>query len=149
MIRNNIALYRKKLKLNQKKFSLLCGWADDQSRISNYERGRRSPSIDDCIIMVDAIVQSGVECSLNDLFSIIDEHRETKTMTDRFNRLTVVLAKDMRDDDAEHLLNAIRCLRGVISVDGNVVDPIAYMAQARVTIDLKSKLWDLLNDVPS
>jgi hypothetical protein len=46
-------------------------------------------------------------------------------MTERFNTLTVVLEKDMRDDDAETLLTAIRQMRGVLSVKGNVSDNTA------------------------
>ena len=52
-------------------------------------------------------------------------------MTDRYNALTVVMEKDMRDDDAEALIAAIRQLRGVLSVSGNVAD-------------LGQKLWSVL-----
>jgi hypothetical protein len=34
-------------------------------------------------------------------------------MTDRYNSLTVVLDRDIREDDAEHILNAIRMIKGV------------------------------------
>jgi hypothetical protein len=43
-------------------------------------------------------------------------------MTDRYNALTVVLEHDIRDDDAEAVANAIRQLRRVLSVSGNVAD---------------------------
>lgn len=66
-------------------------------------------------------------------------------MTDRFNTLTVVLEKDMRDDDAERLLDAIRCMRCVLSVDGNVANPSDYMAEERVKRDLSDKLWQVLH----
>lgn len=65
-------------------------------------------------------------------------------MTDRYNTLTVVLEKDMRDDDAEVLLVAIRQLRGVLSVTGNVADPAAYTAEERARRELGEKLWQVL-----
>ena len=37
-------------------------------------------------------------------------------MTDRLKGCTVVFDRDIRVDDAEHLLDAIRMLRGVIDV---------------------------------
>ena len=65
-------------------------------------------------------------------------------MTDRYNTLTVVLEKDMRDDDAEVLIAAIRQLRGILSVRGNVADPSDYMAQERAKRELGDKLWQVL-----
>lgn len=65
-------------------------------------------------------------------------------MTDRYNTLTVVLEKDIRDDDAEALLTAIRQLRGVLSVNGNVADLTAYMAEERAKRELGDKLWQVL-----
>ena len=40
-------------------------------------------------------------------------------MTDRYNILTVALEKDLRDDDAQALINAIKMMRGVADVAGN------------------------------
>ena len=65
-------------------------------------------------------------------------------MTDRYNALTVVLEKDIRDDDAKALLAAIRQLRGVLSVSGNVADLGDHIAQERVRHDLSEKLWNVL-----
>lgn len=65
-------------------------------------------------------------------------------MTDRYNALTVVLEKDIREDDAEALLNAIRQLRGVLSVHGNVADFDDQIAQDRVRHELGEKLWRVL-----
>jgi hypothetical protein len=65
-------------------------------------------------------------------------------MTDRFNTLTVTLEKDIRSDDAEALLSAIRQLRGVLSVAGNVADIELHMAQERARHDLGQKLWQVL-----
>ena len=65
-------------------------------------------------------------------------------MTDRYNALTVVLEKDIRDDDAEALLAAIRQLRGVLSVSGNVADMGDHIAQERARRDHGEKLWRVL-----
>lgn len=65
-------------------------------------------------------------------------------MTDRYNALTVVLDQDIRDDDAEKLMQAILQLRGVISVDGNVVNIGDYTAFQRARSDLAQKLWEVL-----
>ena len=65
-------------------------------------------------------------------------------MTDRYNALTVVLEHDIRDDDAEALLAAIRQLRGVLSVSGNIADLDAHVAQDRARHDLSEKLWRVL-----
>lgn len=64
-------------------------------------------------------------------------------MTDRYNTLTVVLEKDIREDDAEHLLIAIHCLKGVLSVRGNVADATAYMAEERAKYVWREKLLEL------
>lgn len=38
-------------------------------------------------------------------------------MTDRHAAYIVVLAEDIREDDAEHVLNALRMVSGVVSVE--------------------------------
>jgi len=65
-------------------------------------------------------------------------------MTDRYNTITVVLEADMRDDDAEGLLEAIRRMRGVLTVKGDVADPTAFMAEERARRELGRGLWNLL-----
>jgi hypothetical protein len=65
-------------------------------------------------------------------------------MTDRFHSLTVVLAHDIRDDDAESIMTAIRQLRGVINVSGIVADTNSHMALERARFELADKLWGVL-----
>lgn len=65
-------------------------------------------------------------------------------MTDRFHSLTVVLKYDIRDDDAEGLCNAINLLQGVLSVEGNVSDPEAFVAEQRARNKIMEKLRDVL-----
>ena len=67
-------------------------------------------------------------------------------MTDKFSTLTVVLERDIRDDDAELLLNAIRHIKGVLRVKGDVTDPSEYMAYERAKNELRLKLFSSLQD---
>lgn len=43
-------------------------------------------------------------------------------MTDRFHAFTVVLDRDIREDDAEPIVAAIKMIKGVQSVEPHVVD---------------------------
>ncbi len=67
-------------------------------------------------------------------------------MTDRYNALTVVLDRNIREDDAEQLINAIRMLRGVLSVDPHVSDLNDHVAAMRVKRDLTEKLFNVMKD---
>lgn len=62
-------------------------------------------------------------------------------MTDRISSITVVLESDMRDDDAAATLQAIRQIRGVLTVTGNVKDSLAsHIAEMRVRNEIGAKL---------
>ena len=65
-------------------------------------------------------------------------------MTDEFNALTVILERDIREDDAQSLIDAIMMLKGVCSVKGNVSDTDSYIAERRVKWELIDKLWEVL-----
>ena len=65
-------------------------------------------------------------------------------MTDRINLLSVVLSKDIRDDDCEAIINAIKMVKGVLSVTPHVVDHADHIAQQRVRHELGEKLWAVL-----
>lgn len=68
-------------------------------------------------------------------------------MSDRLNALTVSLDRDIRDDDAEVIINAIKAIRGVNSVTGNVVDPDSYVAQRRANNIVREKLFQLMDEL--
>lgn len=61
-------------------------------------------------------------------------------MTDRFNALTVVLERDIREDDAEPLIAAIRQLRGVLSVEPHVSNLSDLIAESRVRREIGERL---------
>ncbi|WP_420106868.1 hypothetical protein [Herbaspirillum huttiense] len=65
-------------------------------------------------------------------------------MTDRIHSFTVVLDENMREEDAEAIANAIRLMRGILSVESNVSDPGQFVAEARVRRELGDKLWEVL-----
>lgn len=69
-------------------------------------------------------------------------------MTDRYNALTVVLEQDIRDDDAEPLIEAIKMLKGVVDVQGNVPSVDSFVAQSRVDQKWRNHLVELLEKVP-
>jgi len=67
-------------------------------------------------------------------------------MTDRYNALTVVLDRDIRDDDAEAILTAIRMVRGVMSVDPIVSDPSSWVAEMRIRSAFRKALFAALDN---
>lgn len=69
---------------------------------------------------------------------------EGDAMSDRINALTVVLEKDMRDDDVRGLEQAIRNLRGVREVGRNIAMVDAFVAYERARAELIEALWEVL-----
>ncbi|HET9954157.1 MAG TPA: hypothetical protein VFQ61_06620 [Polyangiaceae bacterium] len=65
-------------------------------------------------------------------------------MTDRYNGFSVVLEKDVRSDDAERIIDAIRCIRGVLSVTPHVQDWEGHMAEQRAREHYREQLISVL-----
>jgi hypothetical protein len=65
-------------------------------------------------------------------------------MTTRFHALTVVLESDIREDDAEGIIQAIRHIRGVADVTGEEVTPDLWTAQVRARDELGRKVLDVI-----
>lgn len=63
---NNISCERKKMGLSQSLLANEIGWK--RSRLSNYEIGLRSPSLDECRLIVETMNRLGCECTLDSLF---------------------------------------------------------------------------------
>lgn len=68
-------------------------------------------------------------------------------MTDRIKGLTVTLEKDIRVDDCEVILNAIRMVRGVASVATHVSDTDHYFAKEQLKSEFKEKIWKLTDSL--
>lgn len=69
-------------------------------------------------------------------------------MTDMINAFTVTLERDLREDDAEALKQAIGQLRGVVSVMPNVAHIEDHIAYDRARADLRRRLWAALEVTP-
>lgn len=65
-------------------------------------------------------------------------------MTDRFNSFTVVLEADIREDDAKKTINAIKHIKGVLAVKGNVSDFSEYVASERIRNEIYMKIINIL-----
>ena len=65
-------------------------------------------------------------------------------MTDRIFAVTVLFEKDIREDDVEHQLNAIRMIKGVQAVSPHVTDHTMWAATERVKRELGQKLFAVL-----
>lgn len=68
-------------------------------------------------------------------------------MTDRHRGYVVVLHKDIREDDAEATLNALRMVKGVLSVDPVTKDPGSYITETRVRSEMREHLFDLIKKI--
>ena len=65
-------------------------------------------------------------------------------MTDRFNAFIVVLAKDIREDDAQATIKAIKQIKGVLRVTPHTAGIHETIAETRVRTELGNKLWEVL-----
>lgn len=68
-------------------------------------------------------------------------------MTDRFHSLTVILDKDIREDDAQPLIAAIRQFRGVADVQGNTADVTSAVAEARARREVLGFMQDAIDKI--
>ncbi|MEV0830859.1 MULTISPECIES: hypothetical protein [Streptosporangiaceae] len=70
-------------------------------------------------------------------------------MTDRHAGYIVTLAEDVREDDAEAILSALRMVKGVLSVEPIVASPHdLHIATQRVRQEWRGKILDLLDEMP-
>lgn len=67
-------------------------------------------------------------------------------MTDRHAGYLVVLAEDVREDDAEPVLNALRMVRGVAAVTPVEASHELQIAQLRTRRGLAAKLHAAIED---
>lgn len=62
-------------------------------------------------------------------------------MTDRLKGVVVTFNEDIRVDDAEYIINAIKMIKGVIDVSPNIVNSDDHMIRMRVENEIRQKLW--------
>lgn len=65
-------------------------------------------------------------------------------MSDRVKGFVVTLERDIRDDDAEGIRNAICMIREVCSVQPIVVNPGDHIERMRIRAELEKKLYQAL-----
>lgn len=65
-------------------------------------------------------------------------------MSDRVYALTVILDNEMRAEDADEVMSALRMIKGVQSVAPLVADAQLWYAKERARMELINKLWDVL-----
>lgn len=69
-------------------------------------------------------------------------------MSDRTNKLLVLLEEDMRIDDCEPLVNAIKSLKGVMDVTPDVLDNTSeYLAYQRARNRIAKKIYEFLKEL--
>jgi hypothetical protein len=61
-------------------------------------------------------------------------------MTNRVNGLFIALEHDIREDDVEVIMNAIRMVKGVADVEKNVVNHTDYFARTKIRNELEISL---------
>jgi hypothetical protein len=67
-------------------------------------------------------------------------------MTDRHAGYVVTLAKDIREDDAEAIITALRMIKGVHSVEPVISDQwIEHIAHERAYDEVRTALFELLD----
>ena len=65
-------------------------------------------------------------------------------MTARVNMLRVVLEKDIRIDNVEPLISAIKQMKGVLQVDTNIATPGDNIAEIRARNELGKKILKII-----
>jgi putative transcriptional regulator len=65
---NNIKRLRESAGLTQKELAFASGFGSKQTRISNYETGARTPTIDEAYRIVAALNECGVSCVFHSVF---------------------------------------------------------------------------------
>ena len=68
-------------------------------------------------------------------------------MTDRIKGLTVSFTHDIRDDDCQCIVDAIRMVKGVSAVEMHVSDQGDWFARQHVKSELKEKFWGFYKDL--
>jgi hypothetical protein len=63
-------------------------------------------------------------------------------MTDRIKGLTVALTHDIREDDCQSIIDAIKMVKGVEGVETHVAGPMDYIAKQQVKSELRDKIFE-------
>jgi len=67
-------------------------------------------------------------------------------MTDRVKGFTVTLKEDIRIDDVEPILNAVRMIQGVVHVEPSITTSEDHMNRQVIKSQLLTKLFKVLHE---
>lgn len=68
-------------------------------------------------------------------------------MTDRLKGVYVSFDSDIRDDDAQGIIDAIKMIKGVLHVETSVVDGDDWMNRSRISYEYKIKILEALKEL--
>ena len=68
-------------------------------------------------------------------------------MTDRIKGLSVSLTHDIRDDDCECIINAIKMIKGVSNVKPHISNINDWMARQHIKEELRDKIIGLWKEL--
>ena len=68
-------------------------------------------------------------------------------MTDRLKGLTVAFESDIRDDDAQCIIDAILMIKGVANVTTSISNSEDYMNRQQVKREVVDKLYKLAKEI--
>lgn len=68
-------------------------------------------------------------------------------MTDRIKGVSVVLEDNIREDDAQPIIDAILQIRGVISVTKHITDFDHHTAKMQVKHEIRKKLFEVWDNI--
>ena len=68
-------------------------------------------------------------------------------MTERLKGVYVAFDKDIREDDAEYIINAIKMIKGVKNVEGILTSPDDWIVRSRVNNEVREKLYKVIDDL--
>ena len=67
-------------------------------------------------------------------------------MTDRVKGFNVTLESDVRIDDIETIMNAIKMIKGIVDVEPNIVTTDDLFNRVRIKNEYRNKLYKFIND---
>jgi cell division septation protein DedD len=67
-------------------------------------------------------------------------------MTERVKGFTVTLSTDLREDDVQSILTAVRLIRGVAHVEPSLLTTEDHMNRMRIKNEIETKLFKALNE---
>jgi len=68
-------------------------------------------------------------------------------MTDRLKGAYIAFTQDIREDDAESIIQAIKMIKGVSAVETSVSNGEDWMNREHIRSELKERFWDFYKSI--